>query len=275
MYIWYQNIFHAIAVLIVFHSANRKKRTKTILKQDSKSSKEDQNVFVVANPPGSSSNHCRFCRNVVAPLSHRYRSAVAPLSIPCCTAIAPLSHVYCSAVAPLLSLLLSLRNCSCYRLHCCSAVAPMLLRCHSVITPLLLRYPSAVSPLSLRCRFCHNVGAAVASAVATLSLLLLLLLSLHCHYCCRSCVALVLLRYRSVISVLFLYCCSAATAVTPDIAPSIAPSVTPLLLLGLFTVEASRGRIWVTVFIGDCQARVSSPSEGCLTSQKAVKVEAY
>ena len=46
------------------------------------------------------------------------------------------------------------------------------------------------------------------------------------------------------------------------------------LLLSL-TVVASRGRIRVTVFIGDCQARVSSSSEGCPTSQKTVKVEAY
>ena len=48
--------------------------------------------------------------------------------------------------------------------------------------------------------------------------------------------------------------------VTPAVAPAIAPAVTPLLSLGLLTIVASRGRIWVTVFIGDCQARVS-PSE--------------
>ena len=38
------------------------------------------------------------------------------------------------------------------------------------------------------------------------------------------------------------------------------------------TVVASRGIIRVTVTIGDCQARVSSSSEGCSTSQKTVKV---
>ena len=56
---------------------------------------------------------------------------------------------------------------------------------------------------------------------------------------------------------------------------AIAPAVTPLLLLGLFTVVASRGKIWVTVFIGDCQARVYSSSEGCSILQKTVKVKAY
>ena len=38
------------------------------------------------------------------------------------------------------------------------------------------------------------------------------------------------------------------------------------------TVVASRVIIRVTVTIGDCQARVSSSSEGCSTSQKTVKV---
>ena len=41
------------------------------------------------------------------------------------------------------------------------------------------------------------------------------------------------------------------------------------------TVVASRGIIRVTVIIGDCQARVSSSSEGCSASQKTVKVETY
>ena len=61
----------------------------------------------------------------------------------------------------------------------------------------------------------------------------------------------------------------------PDVTPNIAPIVTALMTLGLFMVVASRGRINVTVFIGECQARVSFSSEGCLTSQKTVKVEAY
>ena len=64
-------------------------------------------------------------------------------------------------------------------------------------------------------------------------------------------------------------------AVTTAITPAITPAATPLLLLGLFMVIASRGRIWVTVFICDCQARESSSSEGCSTLQKTVKVEPY
>ena len=55
--------------------SERKKRIKTILKQDSKSRKEYQNT----NQPGSSSNRCCCCRSVVAPLSHRYRTSIAPL----------------------------------------------------------------------------------------------------------------------------------------------------------------------------------------------------
>ena len=41
------------------------------------------------------------------------------------------------------------------------------------------------------------------------------------------------------------------------------------------TVVTSRGIIRVTVTIGDCQARVSSSSEGCSTLQKTFKVETY
>ena len=41
------------------------------------------------------------------------------------------------------------------------------------------------------------------------------------------------------------------------------------------TVVTSRGIIRITVTIGDCQARVSSSSEGCSTWQKKVKVETY
>ena len=66
-----------------------------------------------------------------------------------------------------------------------------------------------------------------------------------------------------------------APDISPAVAPDNTPAVTPLMLLVLFTFVASRGRIWVTVSIGDCQARVSSSSEGCSTLQKTVKVEAY
>ena len=152
-------------------------------------------------------------------------------------------------------------------LLCCrSGVAPLLFCYQSAIAPLLLCYCPAVAPLSLCCRFCRSVAADVAFAIDTLSLLLSLLLSLHCHSCCRSGVALVLLCYRSVISPPSLCCCSAAAAVTAVVAPDIDPADIPLLSLGLLTVVASRGRIKVTVSIGDCQARVSSSSEGCSTS---------
>ena len=182
-------------------------------------------------------------------------SAVAPLLLRCCSAVALLLLRCCSAIV-----LLSVRR------H--SAVATLSLRCCSAVTP--LHCLSAVAPLSLCCRFCRFLAAAVAvavaAAVATLSLLLLLLLSLHCHSRRRSGVAMVLLRYRSVISPPSIRCCYAATAVTLAVAPAITTAVTPLLLLELFTFVASRCRIRVTVSIGDCQARVSSSSEGYSTS---------
>ena len=56
------------------------------------------------------------------------------------------------------------------------------------------------------------------------------------------------------------------TAITPSVAPAIAPAVTPLLLLGLISSVASRGRIRVMVSILDCQDCVSSSSEGWSTS---------
>ena len=59
------------------------------------------------------------------------------------------------------------------------------------------------------------------------------------------------------------------------VAPAVATVSLMLFLLLLLTVVASRVRIRVTVFIGDCQAHVSSSSEGCSTSQKTVKVETY
>ena len=61
----------------------------------------------------------------------------------------------------------------------------------------------------------------------------------------------------------------------PSVTPDIAPIVTALLSLGLILDVASRVRIRVTVFISDCQARVSSYSEVCSTSQKIVNVESY
>ena len=73
------------------------------------------------------------------------------------------------------------------------------------------------------------------------------------------------------LSLLYNFCSYIATAV----APAVATVLLLLLLLLSLTVVDSRGRIRVTVFIGDCQARVSSSSEGCSTSQKTFKVETY
>ena len=228
-----------IAVLIVFHAANEKKRKKTTLKQDSKSRKEYKNVVVVANFPGSLSLHCRTaiallslcCLSGVAPLSYRYHYAVALLSLHCRTSIAPLS------------------------LHCRSAAIA------SDFATQLHRYHTTIDPLSLP---------AVAHAVAMQLLLIFPPLSLRCH----AAVASLLLRYRSAVVPLSLcphFCLSVAAAVTPGVATV---SLLLSLLLSL-TVVASRGRIKVTVFISDCQARVSSSSEGCSTSHKTVKLEAY
>ena len=61
----------------------------------------------------------------------------------------------------------------------------------------------------------------------------------------------------------------------PTVSPAIATIVTSLLLIGLILVVALIVRIKVTVFMSGCQARVFSSSEGCSTSQKTVKVEAY
>ena len=133
---------------------NRRKQDK----KDSKSRKEYQNFFVVANPPGSSSLQCRtaiatlslFCRSTVAPLSHRYCSAVAPpLSFCCRAAGAPLSHRYHSTVAPLLLLLLSLRS--------RTAIAPLSLCCccSAAVTRTVdtqsHRYHTGIAPLSTCC----------------------------------------------------------------------------------------------------------------------------
>ena len=194
---------------------------------------------------------------VVILLLLRCRTAIAPLLLLCNSAVAPLSLCCRSAVAPLLSHLLLPRICSYYRLR-------YRLHCHSDVALLSLRCCYAITQLSLRC-------CSASASVATLPLLLLLL-SLRCHYCYRYCCHSTV---HSAIVLLSVRCHSASAAVTPDVAPAIAPAVTPLLSLGLFTVVASICRIRVTVFIGDCQACVSSSSERCFTLQKTVKVEAY
>ena len=152
-------------------------------------------------------------------------------------------HIAAAAVNPLSLRCRFCRSCCCYCYYsfCLSSVAP-------VVAPAVA---PAVAPFSLRCRFRRSAAAAVTPAVTTLSLLILLLLPLHCHSCFRSVVAPVSLRCFSVISSMLLSCCSAAAAVTPDVAPAIAPAFTPLLSLGFFTAVASRGRIRVTVSIGD------------------------
>ena len=143
-------------------------------------------------------------------------------------------------------------------------------RYRSVVALLSHRYHTGIAPLSLRCccsccRYAvaplsrHCLSAAVAPAVSTQSLLLSPPLSLRC----RDVVEPLSLRYR--------FCRSVAAAVAPYVATV---SLLILLLLSL-TFVASRCRIRVTVFIGDCQVRVSSSSEGCSTLQKTVKLETY
>ena len=170
------------------------------------------------------------------------------------------------AIAPLL--LRCCRSCCRYAVTpaIASSVDPLSIRCHSAVAPLSFSCHSTVAQLPLlflrsRC-YCFCCRCAVTTDIAPAVTPLSLLLSL----CCLYGVALVLLQYCSVISPPSLRCCSAADAFTAAVALAIAPAVTPLLLLVLLTVVASRVRIRVTVSIGDCQARVSSSSEGCSTS---------
>ena len=78
---------------------------------------------------------------------------------------------------------------------------------------------------------------------------------------CRTAVALAQRGYKQFnIELLLLYCRS---------------TVPSAVNRKVHTVVTSRGIIKVTVTIGDCQARVSSSSEGCSTLQRTVKVESY
>ena len=135
-----------------FSCSKQKTRKKTRLKQGSKSRKENLNVVVVANPPGSISLRCR---TTIPPLSYRYRYAVALLLLRCCTAItlllfcccsavvAMLSHRYCTGIPPLLL------RCCC---SCCRhAVAPLSLRCRTIVEPLLLRPRDIINNSNLNC----------------------------------------------------------------------------------------------------------------------------
>ena len=114
-----------------------------------------------------------------------------------------------------------------------TTVAPLL----SLLLPLCSR--TAIAPLS---RHCHST--AIAPAVATQSLLLLPPLLIRCRAVVEP------------LSLLYNLCRSVAAVVAPAVATV---SLLLLLLLSL-TVVNSRGRIRVTVLIGDCQARVSSSS---------------
>ena len=135
--------------------------------------------------------------------------------------------------------------------RCRTAVTPLLHRCRTAIAMLSLCCRSAVTPLSLRCR-----SAAVAPTFDTQLLLLSPLLSLRC---CSAVTPLSL-------------CCRFCHSIAAAAVATLSLLLSPLMSL---TVVASRGRIRVTVFIGNCQACVSSSSEGYSTLRKIVKVEAY
>ena len=230
-------------------------------------------------------------RSAVAPLSIRCRTAIATLSLCCCSTVAPLLHRYRYAVAPPLWL------------RCRAAVAPLSHRYRSTVAPLLLllmllHSRTSITPVLIHCR-----SAAVAPAVstqlhryrATVAPLMSLLMSLHSytviallsHHCCYTAVAPALAtrshRYRTAIDPL-LHCCRTAV----DLAQRRYKQFQIELLLlycqstvayavdrKVHAVVTSRSIIRVTMTIGDCQARVSSSSEGCLTSEKVVKVETY
>ena len=212
-------------------SCSERKKPEIFL---NKTANQERKIQTLLSSPIHLADH----RSAVAPLSHRYCSAVAPLSLLCRSVVAPLSHCYRSAVSP-----------------------PLLLRCRAAFAPLSHRYRSTVAPLmllllSLRSRttiaplFRHCRSASFTSAVATQSLLLSPPLSLRC----RAVVAPLLLFYS--------FCFSVGAAVASAVTTV---SLMLSLLLSLMVVS-SRGRIRVTVFIGVCQTRVSSSSEGCLNS---------
>ena len=180
-------------------------------------------------------------------LAHHH-STVEPLSLCCCTDIATLSHRYRTAIVPLL-----------------------LRRCCSVVALLSHRYRTGIAPLSLRCCCsCCRYAVTLLSHryCSTVAPLLSLLLSLRSRTAiaplsrrCRTAVAPAQRGYTQFkIELLVLYCHS-------NVASSADRKV--------HTVVASRAIIRVMVTIGDCQARVSSSSEGCSTSQKTIKVETY
>ena len=124
VYSWYQNIFHMITILIVFHVA-KKNTMKTILKQDS-NSRQRQDIFPVSNLISRKIktllslpihlDHHIFAAAAVDPLLLRCRSAAA--------AVAPAVYTLLLMLLLLLSLLLSLFCCSFCRSCCRSVVKP-------------------------------------------------------------------------------------------------------------------------------------------------------
>ena len=118
MYNWYRNIFHAFAVLIVFHAANKKKLEENKIKTREKN--KERKIKTLLSSPIHLDHH----RSTVEPLSLRCRPDIATLSLCCRSAVTTLLHRYCSAVA-----------------------TPLLLCCRAPVTPLSHRYPSTVAPL--------------------------------------------------------------------------------------------------------------------------------
>ena len=156
-----------IAVLIVFHGANKKNRMKTILlilkllRCCSVVAPLFLRCCSAAVAPSVATQSLLLshpmslrCCSDVTPLSLRYRSVVAPLLL-CCRFCRSVPAAVTSAVATfslLLSLLLSLHCHSFFR----SAVALVSLWCCSGVARLLFRYQSAIARLLLRYRCCHR-----------------------------------------------------------------------------------------------------------------------
>ena len=160
---WYQNIFHAIAVLIVFHAANEKtEENKIKTRQQIKIGKSKRcchcqsTWLIIALLLHRCSPLSLRCRSVVAPLSHRYCTDIVSLSLRRCHSVfALLSHRYRTAITPL-----SLR---CFHSCCRYAVALLSLRCCTVVEPISLRHRENINNSILNC---------CCSTVAPLSLLL-------------------------------------------------------------------------------------------------------
>ena len=138
MYNWYQKCFLAIAVLIVFHSANEKNRRQ----QDyNKTANQERKIKTLLSLPIHLAHH---------------RSTIAPLSLRCPSGVAPLLHRYCTAIVPL-SLCRYRSAAVALLLRCCrTAIVPVLLHCRSAsVAPAVATqshcYCTRIAPLSLRC----------------------------------------------------------------------------------------------------------------------------